>query len=127
MTRFLRVQEVVDMHDLLILEFGGLNGLRDLGLLVSAVEAPKASLSNEFLHPTLFDKAAAYLFHISRNHPFIDGNKRTAAFAALAFLEDNKVRLNFDEYEFEELVVETSMGHISKKDISRFFLQSNER
>lgn len=121
MNRFLNVQEVINIHDLLIMKYGGLMGLRDLGLLSSAVETPKAQIDRHFLHKTVFDKAAAYLFHICKNHPFLDGNKRTAAAASLVFLEDNKVQLAFKSEAFEELVLNTAKGMTSKKNISSFF------
>ncbi|MBI5273651.1 MAG: type II toxin-antitoxin system death-on-curing family toxin [Chlamydiales bacterium] len=125
MTRFLQVQEVIAIHDQLITSFGGCHGLRDLGLLVSAVEIPKSKMGGQFLHPSLFDQASAYLFHICNNHPFIDGNKRTSAVAALVFLEDNNILLEFDEYEFEELVVQVAMGQAGKEALRIFFQQSH--
>lgn len=124
MTRFLNVQEVIEIHDQLIIEFGGSLGLRDLGLLVSAVEMPKSTMSNVFLHPTLFDQAAAYLFHITRNHPFLDGNKRTAAVSALVFLEDNHISIKFNGFDLENLIVCTAMGMVTKEEISLFLSQS---
>lgn len=125
MIRFLHVQEVLEIHDQIIDCFGGAFGLRDLGLLVSAVEIPKATMSKKLLHPTISDQAAAYLFHICNNHPFIDGNKRTAVVSALVFLEDNHVKVNFDENELEKLVIQTATGKANKKMISSFFQKSN--
>lgn len=91
MIKFLPVEQVIFYHDRLIEQYGGLTGIRDIGLLLSALEMPKASISGEYLHKTIFDKAAAYLYHIVCNHPFIDGNKRTGAFSALVFLDINGV------------------------------------
>lgn len=125
MIRFLNVQEVINIHDLLVMKYGGLMGLRDLGLLSSAVETPKAQFNKKFLHESLFDQAAAYLFHISKNHPFLDGNKRTAAASALIFLKDNKIKLKFTSEEFEKLVLETARGKAGKKQISTFFKESS--
>lgn len=125
MIRFLNTQEVIDIHDLIINSFGGSYGIRDLGLLVSAVEIPKATMLKKHLHPTLFDQAAAYLFHICKNHPFIDGNKRTAIVSALAFLEDNEILLQFDERELEQLIIQTATGKADKKQISLFFQESH--
>ncbi len=124
MTRFLDIQEILEIHDSLIDSYGGLFGLRDLGLLASAVEIPKAKISKKFLHPTLFNQAAAYLFHICNNHPFLDGNKRTATASALVFLENNLVALDFHGEELKQLVLLTANGKANKDMLSAFFQQS---
>ena len=120
-TRFLHTKEVIEIHDLILDEAGGARGIRDLGLLQSAVAMPKSQYQNQYLHPTLFDQAAAYLFHICMNHSFIDGNKRTAAISALVFLEDNHCSPSIDELEYEELIVDTAKGLTSKQVLSAFF------
>lgn len=86
---FLSTEEVVELHRIQIERCGGSDGIRDLGLLASAIAQPRAAFAGEFLHEDLFAMASAYLFHIVMNHPFIDGNKRTGFVAALAFLELN--------------------------------------
>ncbi len=121
---FLTVDEVIEIHTTLIQTYGGLDGIRDMGLLISAIEMPKASMFGEFLHPTFFDKAAAYLFHIVCNHPFLDGNKRTGATSALVFLDMNEINIEFDENQFEELVVQVAQSKVSKETISQFFKSS---
>lgn len=83
---FLTVEEVLALHDDQIREFGGSDGLRDDGGLDSAVAQARASFDGEFLHKGPFEMAAAYAFHIAENQPFLDGNKRTALNAAIAFL-----------------------------------------
>ena len=125
MIRFLNVQEVINIHDLLIMKYGGLMGIRDIGLLSSAVETPKAQVDKKFLHKNIYDKAAAYLFHLCKNHPFVDGNKRTAAASSIVFLEDNNIKLKFNSDEFELIVLDTAKGVISKKAISKFFEESS--
>ena len=120
MIRFISVDSALKIHDSLIESYGGAQGIRDYGLLLSALEMPKASFGGEELHPTLFDKAAAYLFHIVKNHPFVDGNKRTGAAVTLAFLELNKVVVTVKSEDFEELVVATAEGLVSKKEIAKF-------
>lgn len=124
MIRFISVEKTLQIHDILIESYGGSKGVRDHGLLLSALEMPKAAFGGEDLHPTLFDKAAAYLYHVAKNHPFIDGNKRTAAALALTFLEINGVRYSIDMVEYEELVVGTAEGKVSKQMIARFFSAS---
>jgi hypothetical protein len=74
---FLDLEEVLEIHALELDEFGGIAGVRDRGLLESAVEQPRATAFGELLHADLFEMAAAYLFHIAKNHAFLDGNKRT--------------------------------------------------
>lgn len=92
MTRaFLTSDDVVELHRLQLRRFGGAAGIRDIGLLESAVAQPAAVFSGMYLNPGLFDMAAAYLYHIVRNHAFIDGNKRTGLLAALVFLDLNGV------------------------------------
>jgi death-on-curing protein len=83
---FLTVQEVLDFHADQIQEFGGSGGLRDEGGLDSAVAQAHATFDGEYLHKGVFEMAAAYAFHIAENQPFLDGNKRTALNAAIAFL-----------------------------------------
>ena len=86
---FLTVEEVLALHDDQLRLFGGSAGLRDLGALESAVALPSATFDGEFLHNDLFHMAAAYAFHIAKNQPFVDGNKRTGLNAALVFLDLN--------------------------------------
>lgn len=124
MIYFIPVDVVLKIHDDLIEDYGGAKGIRDYGLLLSALEMPKASFGGQDMHPTLFDKAAAYLYHVARNHPFIDGNKRTAAALALTFLEMNSVKCKIDMRDFEELVVAAAQGLVSKKEIAHFFFRN---
>lgn len=86
---FLTLAEVINIHADQIQHYGGGEGIRDIELLSLAVAMPYVSFSEQFLHADIFEMAAAYAFHISQNHPFIDGNKRTALASALVFLEMN--------------------------------------
>lgn len=122
--KFLTLEEAIEIHTQLIQGYGGLDGIRDMRLLISALEMPKAAMLGEFLHPSIYDKAAAYLYHIVCNHPFIDGNKRTGTAAALIFLDMNSIQLEFDESTFEDLVVDVAKGHVTKEEISAFFEKS---
>ena len=83
--RFLLMEEVLGIHAHQIETYGGAFAVRDAGLLLSAVAAPRAWFAGELLHGTLFEMAAAYLFHLARNHPFINGNKRAALATALTY------------------------------------------
>lgn len=117
---FLTLDEVLSLHAEQIRLFGGSSGIRDLGLLQSAVGNVEATFDGAFLHDTLFAMAAAYLYGICRNHPFIDGNKRTAAAAALTFLEMNGVEVDAEEDAFYELVIGVAEGRVSKAAVTVF-------
>lgn len=121
---YITMQEIMDDHAQIICHYGGLEGIRDIGLLASAMDMPKATMFGEDLHSTIFDKAAAYLFHIICNYPFLDGNKRTGTMAALTFLRQNHLHIEFSDEELlalEELVVGTADGKITKELIASFF------
>lgn len=118
---FLTLDEVLLLHEEQINLFGGSRGLRDLGLLESALGTAEATFDGMFLHETIFEMAAAYLYSICRNHPFIDGNKRTATAAALTFLGMNGVEIEADEDDFYDLVIGVAEGRVSKAEIAVFF------
>ncbi|MET0650274.1 MAG: type II toxin-antitoxin system death-on-curing family toxin [Pyrinomonadaceae bacterium] len=88
---FLSVEDVLQIHDEQITAYGGTAGVRDQGLLESAVAMPRASFGEAYLHEDLAHMAAAYAFHIAQNQPFLDGNKRTGLVAALVFLDLNGI------------------------------------
>jgi death-on-curing protein len=90
---FLSVDDVLEIHKKQLDAFGGIDGIRDIGLLESAVMTPQASFGGEYLHNGLFEMAASYAFHIAENQPFLDGNKRTALTAALVFLDINGIEI----------------------------------
>jgi death-on-curing protein len=123
MIHYLLLEEVLKMHRRFISLFGGLEGIRDQDLLLSALEMPKMCAFGIELHPTIYDKGAAYLFHLVQNHPFNDGNKRTGFGAAVLFLKMNKAPILFEKGDFENLVVEVAQGIHSKEEISIFFQQ----
>ncbi len=87
--KYLTVKDVILLHNLAIDNFGGSHGLRDFGLLESAVMRPQASFGGKDLYKTIFPKVAALLHSLLLNHMFVDGNKRTAMFAPMTFLELN--------------------------------------
>ncbi len=118
---FLTVPDVLDIHKRIIIEFGGDPGLRDRGLLESAVSMPHAMFSGAFLHPELTDMAAAYHFHLCANHPFLDGNKRVAVAAAEIFLLANGSELKSSDSELEDLTLGVAKGMISKEQVTVFF------
>lgn len=86
---FLTVEDVLQLHDDQLERFGGSAGIRDRGVLESAVAVAKATFDGKLLHGDIFEMAAAYAFHIAENQPFLDGNKRSGLDAALVFLDVN--------------------------------------
>ncbi|MGH7200796.1 MAG: type II toxin-antitoxin system death-on-curing family toxin [Planctomycetaceae bacterium] len=118
---FLSLDEVVAIHRDQIEHYGGSPGIRDAGLLQSSVQMPAATFGGQYLHSGLCEMAAAYLFHIVQNHPFVDGNKRVGAVAAHVFLQLNGLTLNAAEEDYEDLVMATARGEMSKSTIAEFF------
>jgi len=119
---FITFQYVLEVHDKLIEEYGGKKGILNEGLLRSAIEMPKAKFNGKDLHRTIFDKTAAYLFHITKNHPFIDGNKRTASMTAMIFFASNfKGSFFLLEEEYQNLILGVAKGTVTKKEVAKFF------
>lgn len=124
---FLSLDEVIEIHRDMIERYGGRAGIRDLGLLQSAVAMPQASFGGQLLHADLFEMAAAYLFHIVQNHPFIDGNKRIGSMAAFTFLKLNGLTLRAPETDFEQVVLEVAKGRLNKATIAEFLRTHSRR
>lgn len=118
---FLALDEVVEIHRDQIERYGGSPGIRDIELLQSAVAMPIAGFSGNYLHSDIYEMAAAYLLHITRNHPFVDGNKRTGAVAAVVFLMMNGIELNAAEDSFEGMVRSVAEGKTDKAKAASFF------
>ncbi len=115
---FLTLDEILEIHAQQIELYGGSDGVRDSAGLESAVATPMASFGGEFLHSTIPSMAAAYLFHVCQNHPFLDGNKRTAANAAITFLLLNDWDLDLSEDELVDLVLAVASGRASKATLT---------
>jgi death-on-curing protein len=115
------------IHDELVREYGGRQGVLNEGLLKSALEMPKAQFGGKDLHRTIFDKTAAYLFHLIQNRPFVDGNKRTASMVAMVFFASNFHGSFFMlEQDYQDLILGVAKGIVSKKEIARFFRQHSK-
>jgi death-on-curing protein len=121
---FLTYDEVVRLHIVQIELYGGSHGLRDQGLLDSALAMPQAGFGDEYLHTDLFEMAAAYLYHLALNHPFVDGNKRTALAAADVFLRLNGVRLSLGLDAVYDLVIGVCEGTVTKKQLAAAFREN---
>ncbi len=118
---FLGLGEIIEIHSDQIERYGGRAGIRDLELLKSAIAMPAAGFGEDYLHADIYEMAAAYLFHIVRNHAFIDGNKRTGAVASVVFLMMNGIELQADEDTFEKTVRSMAEGRIDKAAAAEFF------
>ena len=118
---FLSLDEVLEIHEQQIERYGGSSGLRDGGGLESATATPQATFGGEFLHIAIPAMAAAYLFHLCQNHPFLDGNKRVGTNAAITFLLINNWEPTFDEEELVDLVLSVATGGLSKPRVIEIF------
>lgn len=118
--RFLGLDEVIALHADQIDRYGGSAGVRDLGLLESAVASPEASYGGDYLHGTLPEMAAAYLFHLAQNHAFVDGNKRVAAATMIMFVYLNERDFACDEDELVELTMGIASGKTTKAEVAVF-------
>jgi death on curing protein len=118
---FLQLQEVIELHADQINRYGGSSGVRDWSLLQSAIATPAAGFGEQYLHGDLSEMAAAYLFHIVENHPFVDGNKRVGAAAALVFLEFNGIEINCTNSALVETVLSVAQGKMRKAEVADFF------
>jgi death-on-curing protein len=118
--QFLTLDEVLALHGDQIRRYGGRPRLRDVTLLSSAIAMPAATYRGEYLHQGLHEMAAAYLFHICRNRPFVDGNKRASLAATLTFLRLNGLRVRATEDELTGRVIGVAAGRIGKPEVAVF-------
>jgi death on curing protein len=115
---FLNLEDVLEIHGFQLERYGGSSGMRDQGLLESALAQPMATFAGEYVHADLFAMAAAYMFHIVSNHPFVDGNKRTGLLSALVFLDQNGVSIFEFTDELYELTMQVAQGRANKETIT---------
>lgn len=128
MISYITFEYALKVHDELIDQYGGRKGILHEGLLRSALEMPRARFNGKDLHRTIFDKVAAYLFHIIQNHSFVDGNKRTGAMIAMVFLASNfKGAFFILEAEYQDLILGVAQGAVTKKEIAKFFRDSRTK
>jgi death-on-curing protein len=117
---FLTMEDVTEIHANQIARHGGSPGIRDATLLQSAVAMPEAGFGEHYLHTDLFEMAAAYLFHLVQNHPFVDGNKRVGAASALVFLELNRVTVKVANDALVKTVLAVAQGKMGKAGVAEF-------
>ena len=118
----IELRDVLNIHNILIDKFGGSKGVRDQGSLESAINRPFASFDNQDLYPTPSDKAAAILESILINHPFVDGNKRTAYVLMRLILLDNGLDLVANQEDKYKMVISASTGDIRFDDIKKWIV-----
>jgi death on curing protein len=121
MMDFLSLDDALLLHADQIDLYGGGHGVRDAGLLESALAQPQAAFGGDYLHDGIFEMAAAYLYHIVQNHPFLDGNKRAGAVAALTFLDLNGVDIEAPKGSLYDLTISVATGQAGKTEIAEFF------
>jgi death on curing protein len=123
MIRYLALIEVLDLHRQIINFSGGILGIRDLGMLESAISQPRMTFDGEDLYPTVIDKAAILGFSIIMNHPFIDGNKRTghAAMETFLILNGNEISASVDEQEL--IILTLASGNLGREAFTEWLRQ----
>lgn len=118
--RFLTIEQVLRLHALAIEDQGGDDSLRDRGLLDSALAMPRQQFGGAYLHPDIPAMAAAYAFHICKNHPFVDGNKRAAVAAMIKFLADNGWSFEATADEAEPAILSLAAGQMDKPALTEW-------
>lgn len=117
---FLDLNELKIIHKYQIDKYGGLHGLRDQNLLDSAVNYPQAMFGQQYLHTDIYSMAAAYMYAIIKNHPFVDGNKRSGFMAAIVFLAYNDFFIDAKDDELFDLAISIALSKITEKEIAVF-------
>ena len=126
-TRFIPNRIVATIHSDLLQRYGGRPGLRDPNLLDSALAQPRMTAGGKFVHKALFDKAAAYGFHVCKNHPFVDGNKRVAFILMDIFLQKNGWEITTNDEEAYSMVMSLAAGKLSKAQLSKWLQEHTSK
>lgn len=116
--RFLPESIILAIHDDQIRLYGGSYGVRDSAALDAAIHVPQAQFGGNYLHPTLFSMAAAYGFHLSQNHPFVDGNKRVAGMSMFTFLRLNGLNPTATELDYYQTIMAVASGKMGKEQLT---------
>ena len=120
MTVYLTAEQVLFIHYRLLNETGGEHGIRDLGMLESAIARPKATFAKQELYPDTFEKAAALMESLINNHPFVDGNKRTGIACAVLFLKQNGIPFSAKNAELESFTLRVASSKVGQSEIARW-------
>ncbi len=120
--KVLSKQQILVLHEQLLAQTGGLPGVRDEGLLESALEAPFQGFGETDAYPSLQQKAARLCYGLVKNHPFVDGNKRIGAHAMLVFLALNGIELSYSQQELSEIVLALASGERDYDELLRWLV-----
>ena len=121
--KILKKRQILLLHSVLIAESGGSDGVRDEGLLDSAVNTPFQTFSGQDLYPTVLEKAVRLGFGLIRNHPFIDGNKRIGTHAMLVFLNLNSISLSYEDDELISTILSVASGEMDADGLLKWIQQ----
>ncbi len=127
MIKLLDKKTLLIFHKDQLERYGGKQGLRDEGLLESALAQPQASFGGDYVHEDIYQMAAAYGFHICQNHPFFDGNKRTALISMYLFLYVNGYKLIADKKSLFALVMDLANGKVTKEELSVYLTKHSKK
>lgn len=119
--KYLTVEDVLLLHQMAIDEAGGTHGLRSLELLDSAVNRCRATFGGKYLYKSIFDKAASLTHSIIKNHPFVDGNKRTGMYSAMTFLELNGYKFKSGQKELVDFAISIDLRDTGIESIAEWF------
>ncbi|HLC07641.1 MAG TPA: type II toxin-antitoxin system death-on-curing family toxin [Candidatus Babeliales bacterium] len=123
--KFLTLEDVKLIQINQINRYGGLHGLRDENLLDSAINYPRATFDQKYLHPDIYHMASSYMYAIIKNHPFLDGNKRTGLIVAILFLAYNDIFIDAQDDELFDLTVSMAQSKITESEAAIFFKQKS--
>ncbi|OGP85885.1 MAG: death-on-curing protein [Deltaproteobacteria bacterium RBG_16_54_11] len=125
--RFVPLDVVLTIHADLLQRYGGHGGLRDRNVLESALAQPKMTTEGKFIHKTIFEKAAAYGYHLCKNHPFIDGNKRIALVLMDIFLEGNGWEIVAHEEQAYSMMMDLASGRLTKAQLASWLKKHSSK
>ena len=125
--RFVPLEVVLTIHADLLQRYGGRAGMRDRKLLESALAQPKMTIEGRFVHKTIFEKAAAYGYHLCKNHPFVDGNKRVALVLMDIFLERNGWEIVAHEEQAYAMMMDLATGKLSKAQLASWLKKNSSK
>jgi death-on-curing protein len=123
---FLSAEQILFIHARLVEETGGSHGVRDLHMLISAIGKTMARFDNQDLYPDLFSKVAALMESLLRNHPFVDGNKRTGATAAGLFLRRNGYRLTASNSDLASITMRIAQSQTSVAELANWLRENSK-
>lgn len=118
--KILSKRQILMLHTMLIAQSGGIDGLRDEGLLDSAVNAPMQTFGGEELYPTILEKAARLGYGLIHNHPFTDGNKRIGTHAMLVFLDINNIMLSYEDDDLIAVILRVASGQANEQELQEW-------